>query len=74
MGKVLIIGGSGFVGSRLISDFKNVDFINLDKNPSPLHPKISKIGKICSSREKSQIIDQKGREINIKNKGYFHKF
>lgn len=51
MGKVLIIGGSGFVGSRLISDFKNVDFINLDKNPSPLHPKISKIGNICNKKD-----------------------
>ena len=44
------------------------------KTSKTLGIKISKIGKICSSREKSQIIDQKGREINIKNKGYFHKF
>lgn len=51
MGKILIIGGSGFVGSRLISDFKNVDFINLDKNPSPQHPNISKIGNICNKND-----------------------
>ena len=44
------------------------------KTSETLGIKISKIGKICSIREKSQIIDQKGREINIKNKGYFHRF
>ena len=36
--------------------------------------KISKIGKICSSDQKSQIIDEKGNKTNIKNKGYLHKF
>ncbi|MBD1135436.1 thiamine-phosphate kinase [Pelagibacterales bacterium SAG-MED47] len=36
--------------------------------------KISKIGKICSSNQKSQIIDQKGDEIAIKDKGYSHNF
>ena len=36
--------------------------------------KISKIGKICSPLQKSQVIDQKGNKIAIKTKGYFHKF
>ena len=36
--------------------------------------KISKIGKICSSKQKSQIIDEKGNKITLKNKGYLHKF
>ena len=36
--------------------------------------KISKIGKICSSRQKSQIIDEKGNKISIKSKGYLHRF
>ena len=36
--------------------------------------KISKIGKICSGNQKSQIIDEKGNKITIKNKGYLHKF
>ncbi len=36
--------------------------------------KISKIGKICAYSRKSQIIDQKGKEIAIKNKGYYHQF
>ena len=36
--------------------------------------KISKIGKICSNKKRSVIIDEKGKEILIKNKGYTHKF
>ena len=36
--------------------------------------KISKIGKICSNTQKSQIIDKKGMKIALKNKGYYHKF
>ena len=36
--------------------------------------KISKIGNICSGAQKSQLIDEKGNKIAIKNKGYFHNF
>jgi thiamine-monophosphate kinase len=36
--------------------------------------KISKIGKICSNKKRSVIIDEKGREIELKNKGYVHQF
>ena len=36
--------------------------------------KISKIGKICSHSQKSQIIDEKNKKIALKNKGYFHRF
>ena len=36
--------------------------------------KISKIGKICNFNQKSQIINEKNKKINVKNKGYFHKF
>ena len=36
--------------------------------------KISKIGKICSNSQKSQIIDQKGEKIDLKKKGYYHLF
>ena len=36
--------------------------------------KISKIGKITSMTHKSQIIDQKGNKIAIKETGYLHKF
>ena len=36
--------------------------------------KISKIGKITSSKKKSVIIDEKGMQIALKNKGYIHHF
>ena len=36
--------------------------------------KVSKIGKICPVSQKSQIIDEKNKNITLKNKGYFHNF
>ena len=39
-----------------------------------LHIKITKIGKIVSSKKKSYILDQKSKQILLKNKGYIHKF
>ena len=36
--------------------------------------KITKIGKIYPNNKKSLIIDAKNRQINIKNKGYCHRF
>ena len=44
--KILVIGGSGFVGSRLLSDSNKSDFYNLDKNPSPFHNEITLKGDI----------------------------
>ena len=44
------------------------------KTAKSLGIKISKIGKICAYTRKSKIIDQKGKEIAIKNKGYYHQF
>ena len=46
----------------------------INKTAKSLGVKISKIGKICSHFQKSQIIDQKGKKITIKNKGYYHNF
>ena len=46
----------------------------INKIAKSLDIKISKIGKICSNREKSQIIDEKGNKIAIKTKGYSHRF
>ena len=46
----------------------------INKTAKSLGIKISKIGKICSSLEKSQIIDQKGKKIAVKTKGYSHRF
>ena len=36
--------------------------------------KISKIGKIRSNKKRSVIIDEKGKEIVLKNNGYVHQF
>ena len=36
--------------------------------------KIKRIGKILHSKHKSSIIDRKGRQIEISNKGYLHTF
>ena len=46
----------------------------INKTASSLNVKISKIGKICTASLKPQIIDQKGREIALKSKGFYHKF
>ena len=46
----------------------------INKIAKSLGIKISKIGKICSNRQKSQIIDEKGNKIAIKTKGYSHRF
>ena len=46
----------------------------INKTAKSLGIKISKIGKICSNLQKSQIIDQKGNKIAVKIKGYSHKF
>jgi len=46
----------------------------INKTAKSLGIKISKIGKICSNLEKSQIIDQKGNKIAVKIKGYSHRF
>jgi thiamine-monophosphate kinase len=36
--------------------------------------KITKIGKIVSGKDRSSIIDEKGKQIRAKSKGYIHKF
>ena len=46
----------------------------ISKISKTMNIKISKIGKICSITQKSQIIDQKGKKISIKDKGYYHQF
>jgi len=46
----------------------------ISKIAKSLGIKISRIGKICSKVHKSQIIDEKGKKITIKDKGYYHYF
>ena len=45
---ILIIGGSGFVGSRLIDTIGEDHCINLDKNPSPFYNDITQF---CDIRD-----------------------
>ena len=44
--KTLIVGGSGFVGSHLLSKVNTSDFYNLGKNPSPFYNDITLKGDI----------------------------
>ena len=46
----------------------------INKIAKTLGVKISKIGKICSNQQNSQIIDEKGKKIAVKTKGYSHRF
>ena len=46
----------------------------ISKISKSLGIKISKIGKICNYKEKSQIFDEKNKKIALNYKGYFHKF
>lgn len=46
MKKTLIIGGSGFVGSRLLSEVETSNFLNFDKNQSPFFSAITTIGDV----------------------------
>ncbi len=52
--KTLIIGGSGFVGSRLLSEVDRTDFLNLDKNISPFFDDISILGDIRNKEDLKQ--------------------
>ncbi len=46
----------------------------INKTAKSLGIKISKIGKICSNRQKSQIFDKNGVKTTIRDKGYYHRF
>ena len=46
----------------------------IHKTSKILGTKITKIGKINSGTKKSYIIDQKGKQIVLNNKGYLHQF
>ena len=47
--KIAILGGSGFVGSRLIKELSLGKCYNIDKNPSPFFNDITRIKNICDS-------------------------
>ena len=51
MSKILIIGGSGFVGSKLISVLGKEKVHNLDKQKSPFYDKITTKGNILNLKD-----------------------
>ena len=48
LNKILIVGGSGFVGSALISELNLETVMNLDKNNSPFYGEVTKLGNILN--------------------------
>ena len=48
---ISIIGGSGFVGSFLIKEIRDLKINNLDKNPSPFYNDLTQIGDIKNKEE-----------------------
>ena len=48
---ILVIGGSGFVGSFLINEISKLKVSNLDKNPSPFYNDLTQIGNITNKEE-----------------------
>lgn len=54
--KTLVIGGSGFVGSRLLSEVGDLEeFLNFDKNQSPFFSEITTIGDIRNEDQLDNI-------------------
>lgn len=59
MNKICVIGGSGFVGSRLIELLlkNNYDVINLDKKQSPFYPEITKIANVLEPSSLNNLLE-----------------
>ena len=57
--KIAIIGGSGFVGSRLISLLQAIPdskLLNIDKQPSKLYPDITEIADVLDVRKLTELL------------------
>ena len=59
--RALVIGGSGFVGSKLISEIGKDSCLNLDKNPSPFFNERTTIGNIQKKDE--IVIDKRTKAV-----------
>ena len=57
MSKILLIGASGFVGTRLIGQLGKENCNNIDKNPSLTYPEISTIQNILEKDLASSVPD-----------------
>ena len=57
--RIAIIGGSGFVGSRLISLLQAIPdskLLNIDKQPSKLYPDITEIADVLDVRKLTELL------------------
>ncbi|MDR0796227.1 MAG: NAD-dependent epimerase/dehydratase family protein, partial [Tannerella sp.] len=64
--KISIIGGSGFVGSRLIGSLNvlpELELLNVDKNESPLFPEITHIANVLDLDALTNLL--KGADLVI---------
>jgi nucleoside-diphosphate-sugar epimerase len=61
-GKIAVIGGSGFVGSRLIQEIGTEQCYNIDKKQSPFFPEITRIQNICDPGLKA-VLDEETKQV-----------
>ncbi|WP_118195463.1 NAD-dependent epimerase/dehydratase family protein [Albibacterium indicum] len=64
--KIAVIGGSGFVGTRLIQGFEHlngVDVINIDKQPSRSYPSITQIANVLDKDALARLL--KGVDVVV---------
>ena len=56
--KIAIIGGSGFVGSRLIGLLKktNAELLNIDKKQSELYPELTEIANVLNVQKLTELL------------------
>lgn len=56
--KIAIIGGSGFVGSRLIGLLKNTnaELLNIDKKQSELYPELTEIANVLNVQKLTELL------------------
>lgn len=66
MVKIAVIGGSGFVGSRLIEELKksnHYSLLNIDKKQSPFYPEITVIANVMDKGEIEELLA--GQEVVV---------
>ena len=63
--KITLIGGSGFVGTRLIDLLKqtNVELENIDKQPSAFHSEITTIANVLDKEKITDLL--KGTDLVV---------
>ena len=65
---IYIVGGSGFVGTRLVRRIKDKEGYNpfiVDKSPSKLFPELTKLGDVRSEGQIQELISENSVIINL---------